>query len=173
MTRVAFAQRYTTGGTILTEPLAPTGHETYYHRRREWFTWCRDCGDLRAHATEHDALRATKRPCPQPVCPPPPRRATPRWTPEEDAIAATHAPTDAAALLPGRSVKAIALRRMRLANKGRDVTTPARPPKPPCGFPGCGRPVRAKHLCSAHLNQSYRGGPLVPVRYRSPRKKDT
>ena len=43
MTRVAFAQRYSAAGTILTEPWAPTGAETYYHRRREWFDACRDC----------------------------------------------------------------------------------------------------------------------------------
>ena len=71
MTRVAFAQRYGPGGTILTEPWLPTGHETYYHRRREWFTTCLLCGCVTAHPDEQAARHATQRTCPEPDCPPP------------------------------------------------------------------------------------------------------
>lgn len=68
-----FAQRYGLGGTILTEPWLPTGHETYYHRRREWFTACLLCGCVTAHPTEADATRAAATPC---ICTTKPRKAT-------------------------------------------------------------------------------------------------
>ena len=74
MTRVAFAQRYGLGGTTLAEPLAPTGQETYYHRRREWFTTCRACHAVTTHPTEADATRAATTPC---ICTTQPRKATP------------------------------------------------------------------------------------------------
>ena len=75
MSRVAFAQRYSLAGTILTEPWAPTGAETYYARRREWFTYCRLCGCVTAHPDGWAAQRAATRTCPESDCPPPPPAA--------------------------------------------------------------------------------------------------
>lgn len=70
MTRVAFPLRFGPGGRTLTEPWAPAGRETYYARPREWFTLCRLCGTVTAHACEVDAHRAATRTCPEPSCPP-------------------------------------------------------------------------------------------------------
>jgi hypothetical protein len=33
-----------------------------------------------------------------------------------------------------------------------------------CSFEGCGRPFRARGLCSSHLDQLARGKPLTPIR---------
>ena len=72
MTRIAFPLRFGPGGALLAEPLAPTGHETYYHRRREWFTTCRDCHAVTPHPTKADATRAATTPC---TCTTQPRKA--------------------------------------------------------------------------------------------------
>ena len=34
----------------------------------------------------------------------------------------------------------------------------------PCSFPDCGRPAKAKRLCSAHYLQMRKGNDLVPIR---------
>ena len=73
MTRVAFPLRFGLGGTILTEPLAPHGRETYYHAPRDWFTTCRACHAVTPHPTEADATRAATTPC---ICTTKPRKAT-------------------------------------------------------------------------------------------------
>ncbi|WP_040281383.1 hypothetical protein [Tessaracoccus massiliensis] len=70
MTRIAFAQRYGTAGAILTEPWAPTGEESYYQRRREWFVACRVCLAVQAYATERDAHQAAIEACSATDCSP-------------------------------------------------------------------------------------------------------
>ena len=41
---------------------------------------------------------------------------------------------------------------------------PATPHRRSCTFEGCGRPHRARGLCSSHLDQLARGKPLTPIR---------
>ena len=63
MTRVVFPLRFGPGGTLLAEPLAPQGRETYYRAPRQWFDTCRDCHTVTPHPTEADAHRAAATPC--------------------------------------------------------------------------------------------------------------
>lgn len=125
MSRAVFAQRYSLAGTTLAEPWAPTGQETYYCRRREWFDACRECGHVTAHPDKATALQAVATACDcgpaEPAAPIGVRGG--KWTPDEDAvIVAVSDIGDAHRQLPHRTRQAIRKRRLRLEANGVTVT---------------------------------------------------
>ena len=124
-----FPLRYGNGGQVLSEPWHAADSD-YWRTPRTWHTWCRRCRATTTHDTEaaaaaadeahvckrsdlYEARRARK-PKPEPAQPPRGRH----WTPDEDDIALTHTPDDAAAILD-RSRRSVASRVERLRREER------------------------------------------------------